>query len=453
MHHLPNLATVSETTAGSAAPPGRLADPGKEWRREHGIPVVPVFDGFRALAIMAIVFFHVFGVSGAYGALGGSFAGALAWALPIGLTGLFIISGFVVFLPTVASGGEFGSVGRYAIRRAARIVPAYWFVLLLVIVLLAVIGGSGGVPGFGPIGAHFTLLETPALLFDTNFPLGLHVVPAVWTLSIEFAFYAVLPLIATAYFRRPFVGLAIGLATTIVWYFAATNANDIAGLFGAQLSDAAQSRIALHYGSQFPAWAFAFACGMTAAWAYVRLRVGSTPSERARRAALGVAGSALAFCAFLYLTGHRAQTDPDAFVTMSLPLAIGTAASLAALFLSLSLAPRPAQLPFANRPIRRLADISYGVYLIHLAIIWLAVRELDLSSDGGVGALVAWIALVVPLSILYGYLSARFLERPIRRWAHRFGRRGAAAEGARDAGVGGVAQPTSVPSTRNATRT
>ena len=31
-------------------------------------------------------------------------------------------------------------------------------------------------------------------------------------------------------------------------------------------------------------------------------------------------------------------------------------------------------------------------------------------------------ALVVPASVLYGYLSARFLEQPIRRWARRYGR-------------------------------
>jgi hypothetical protein len=32
-------------------------------------------------------------------------------------------------------------------------------------------------------------------------------------------------------------------------------------------------------------------------------------------------------------------------------------------------------------------------------------------------------AIVVPTAILYGYLSARFLEQPIRRWARKYGRR------------------------------
>ena len=68
-------------------------------------------------------------------------------------------------------------------------------------------------------------------------------------------------------------------------------------------------------------------------------------------------------------------------------------------------------------------DISYAIYLIHFAVIWVALEELSLSQDGSVGAAVAWCALVYPISFGYAYLSAVFVERPVRRWAHRFGRR------------------------------
>ena len=52
---------------------------------------------------------------------------------------LFVVSGFVLFLPTAARGGRFGDVGAYALRRAARILPAYWLSLVVAIVLLAVL--------------------------------------------------------------------------------------------------------------------------------------------------------------------------------------------------------------------------------------------------------------------------------------------------------------------------
>jgi peptidoglycan/LPS O-acetylase OafA/YrhL len=420
------------------APRPEAGDPGKEWRSQHGIPVVAVFDGFRALAIMSIVVFHVFQFSGLYGSLGDSFAGAMAWALPSGIIGLFIISGFVVFMPTVASRGDFGGVGRYAIRRAARILPAYWAVLVIAILLLSSISDAA-VPGAGSIAAHFALLETPAQLVSEGVPLGLGVVPPVWTLSIELIFYVTLPLIATAYFRRPLIGLGLALALTVIWQLVATNAAEVASAFGLSLSTAAESRIDTHFASQFPAWAFAFACGMTGAWAYVRVRERSAPGPSpARPATLVVAGSAIALVLFLYLNGHRTVTDPTAITTPSLPLAIGMTASMAALFVALALAPSAQQAPFANRPIRRLADISYGIYLIHFAVIWLAVEFLTLSRDGSIGALLVWAAIVIPASIAYGYVSARFLERPIRRWAHRFGRR---AEGGVRLGGAGLPDP------------
>ena len=42
----------------------RLSDPGKDARAESGIPVVPVFDGYRALAILAVVLLHLITLSG-----------------------------------------------------------------------------------------------------------------------------------------------------------------------------------------------------------------------------------------------------------------------------------------------------------------------------------------------------------------------------------------------------
>jgi peptidoglycan/LPS O-acetylase OafA/YrhL len=56
-------------------------------------------------------------------------------------------------------------------------------------------------------------------------------------------------------------------------------------------------------------------------------------------------------------------------------------------------------------------------------VIWVLLRHLSLSQDGSAGITTAWIAIVFGVSISYAYLSARLLERPVRRWAHRFGRR------------------------------
>ena len=106
-------------------------DPGKQARLASGIPVVPAFDGYRAYAIMGILFLHV--IFGSLPAAGDN--GLIRATLGQCVDVLFIVSGFVVFLPTVARGGEFGSVRAYAIRRAARLVPAYWAILGIILLL------------------------------------------------------------------------------------------------------------------------------------------------------------------------------------------------------------------------------------------------------------------------------------------------------------------------------
>ena len=50
----------------------------------------------------------------------------------------FIISAFLLFLPVIARGGEIGSIRSFYVRRAARIYPAYWLSLAVLLVLMAI---------------------------------------------------------------------------------------------------------------------------------------------------------------------------------------------------------------------------------------------------------------------------------------------------------------------------
>jgi len=48
---------------------------------------------------------------------------------------------------------------------------------------------------------------------------------------------------------------------------------------------------------------------------------------------------------------------------------------------------------------------------------------LGLPTDGSVAAVLLWLAIVVPASLLYGEASARLVERPAARLARRVERR------------------------------
>jgi acetyltransferase len=435
--------STSPSSTGTTDPEERfaVADPGKEWRRGHRIPVVPSFDGYRAYAILFVVLFHIFQVSGAFNAAGDSFLGILFWGiLPRSLDVLFIVSGFVIYLPTVVRDGDFGSLSAFAVRRAARLVPAYYMVLLIALLLLVVVADSPGLPGTQTVLAHFAVLQTPALLFVDHFQLGLGVVPPVWTLSVEVGFYVVLPLIAVRYFRHPLVGLVAAAAIVLVWRELAEHADSIAGLFGAELSSDAAGRINTFYASQFPSWTLALATGMTGAWAYVWLRDRFSPERLAKLAIWGTVVAGLLLALEIYLAGHGAVHDVSPFEGLfareSIVVTLGYPLTLGAVLVGFALLPKRVQFPCATPVIRWIGDISYAIYLIHFAVIWFALYEFSLPGDGSVRAVLTWCAIVYPFSILYAYLSARFLERPVRRWAHRFGRRAQAPTETAVAGAG-----------------
>ncbi len=123
-------------------------DPGKEWRKERGIPIVASFDAYRALAVIGVVLFHIFEVCGVVAKAGDSFGGILIWGiLPRSIIVFFVVSGFVMYLPTAVRGGDFGRVSSFAIGRVARIIPAYWLTLVVALILLGRPGRAAARPG------------------------------------------------------------------------------------------------------------------------------------------------------------------------------------------------------------------------------------------------------------------------------------------------------------------
>jgi peptidoglycan/LPS O-acetylase OafA/YrhL len=403
-----------------------LSDPGKDERAAEGVPVVPAFDGYRAFAILGIVLFHLLINSGVVEGADGSLGGQLIWGTGPQLVDiLFVVSGFVVFLPTVAQKGRFGSVPNYAIRRGARLLPAYWLSLGVMLLVMATQPGVA-IPGLGDLASNFSGQQTLVQMLSPGTPIGFGLDTPLWTLTLEIGFYIVLPFIAASYFRRPLIGLAIALAIGVLWREAFSHIGEIAGWFGGDLST--QRAVELQFNSlnQLPSWAFSFAAGMTGAWAYVRIRERYERAAAERVASRVVVPAALLFALFVYLVGRKAignDFSPNLEARQSSFLSIGYTASLATLMVALALAPRLLQGPFAHPLVRKLGDISYGVYLIQAPILWFLVFHASLPTDGGVGALAIWIAAVLPASLLYGYLSARFVEQPIRRWARRYGRR------------------------------
>ncbi len=107
----------------------------------------------------------------------------------------FALSGFLLWRPHAAAARGLGpapAVGHYLWHRAARILPAYWVVVCVVLVLL---------PGAARTAGGQVWLSNLALL-QVFVPLTLtEGLTHMWSLSVEVAFYLVLPVVAFALIR------------------------------------------------------------------------------------------------------------------------------------------------------------------------------------------------------------------------------------------------------------
>jgi peptidoglycan/LPS O-acetylase OafA/YrhL len=322
-----------------------------------------------------VVLYHSWLITGASKLDGGVARGvvSLGW---IGVDVFFILSGFVHFLP-VARRPERGTgpTRTYALRRASRVVPAYYASLVTVLVL------TRHVDWFG-LGAHLAFLQVP--LFGLSPRTGLHADQPLWTLSIEAAFYVLLPFVATRYARRPGWWLAGSLVLAIGWKVA-TQPHGV------------------HWAMQFPSYVAHFALGMTAAWLFVhRDRL-----PQLRRWA--VAGQIVSFIAFIWLASRFIDTEALHRFTDNLPMAI----AFTAFVLFTALRPRSLR----PGPLAFVSSVSYGMYLFHILVIGRLLRFV--SPDGSVGAFAKVAALTAGISLLIGYASLRLVETPLRRLALR----------------------------------
>jgi len=352
-------------------------------------------DGLRALAALSVLGYHawLYTRERVDAGLRDSPADYLAHELRLGLVLFFVLSGFLLYAPWVRAAlgdGPEPRVGAFLLRRAGRIVPAYW---VAVAGSVALVWGLDGTPGvrlppaqdlwlFAVFGQNFT---TPTLL-RLNAPL--------WTLAVEASFYAVLPLIGWLALRAPATRAGQSIAPALLLG---------AGIvFNALL--AKQDLPEMTLSKSLPAMAPYFAAGMLAAV----LIHGRRPS---RRAALAMLGAAAVFVIGDAWVHANLVSGSDMALRMRVVRDLPAAAGFAALVALAST--RPPRV-LAWRPLAFTGLVSYGLYLWHVPVL-LVMRANGLLPMSTAGA----IAVALPISMLLGWISFRLIEQPGIRWSRR----------------------------------
>lgn len=378
----------------------------------------PLVDGVRAIAALTIFFFHV---AFHLGLLTQDTLSRYLGNLNVGVPIFFVISGFLLYRPFVAARIDRLAeprTGPYAVRRATRIIPAYWVALPIVTLMLGIQAEV-----FTPSGivTYFGFLQ----IYDLSTVVG--GIGQAWTLCIEVTFY--IALVAWAFGARRLPGrnreevvrwelvvLAALFAFSVLWQLvvAPTFAPGDRGYLAAQIS--------------LPAFADQFALGMglavisAAASAGMRLPQPFAAFER-RPWAWVVIGLALYGVLGLKIGSvglGESWSDAGTFRHVVKGF-IGVCVLAPAIFGAAFGGRVRAALGW--RPLLLLGLVSYSFYLYHLAFI-ICLDRIGWLHDLG------WVAVAAAAfvcSVVVSAVSYRFIEAPGialgRRWAARLGLR------------------------------
>lgn len=410
-------------------------------------------DGLRAVAAAAVLLTHVGGLTGYV------FTGTPAsWVVSRGDVGVpvfFALSGLLLYRPwasAVLTGQPASQVLLYLRRRALRILPAYWAVVLIAL------------PVLNPHAARHAWSWLQYLLLVQNYDphpwwtgTGATGLSQMWSLVAEVSFYLLLPLLAAALAwlaqtrltqaRLAQTRLALphcrGTAPASQTDIGRRARRMLAALAILAISSFGWTVLAYYprpeiwFAGTLPPLLIWFTAGMAiavgSAWAAAEPEGG--PVSRFCRSVADSAGMCwlIAGCAFAIactpLTGPEFGGVPSLWNTefktaLYTIIALAVVAPLA--FLPWREHPTVASRVLASRGFRFLGKISYGIFLWQFlaAYAFFTLLHLKTAFYGGSYSTVAAVAVllgVTVFTIAFSVASYYLLERPAQRF--RGGRR------------------------------
>jgi peptidoglycan/LPS O-acetylase OafA/YrhL len=374
MGSLRGTMTAARQMTTAADPPVGAVDQPSRWTYR------PELDGLRACAIIAVIAFHY---------LGDHFRGGY-----VGVTVFFTLSGYLITGLLVTELRNRGRVdfGAFYARRVLRLYPALIVVVIGVLVLAALTGHSG-VPT-----SHLYEAAGASLLYINDFALAAghgagHFTgwfDVTWSLSVEEQFYLLWPVLLVLMASR-LSGKRIAHVCLVVAIAMAVLLVPLQSWTGSYV---------VYYSPIGSITPLLLGCSM----AFVRPRV---PAWLAAGAGVVLIAFVLVAPSGLTASAWRGPEQlamiASALVLAYLVGAMGSSRAVAAL---------------RSRAAVWLGRRSYGVYLIHLAVLMAVINALP--------ALQSWHApnltralIGVPISLLLAAASYRYVEKPFLRLKDR----------------------------------
>ena len=365
----------------------------------------PALTGLRGLAALAVLFFHAYTLAGKPEAL----AWPAAWLVRMGWSGVdvfFTLSAFLLTVPLLEARREASSSGpdlrSYAIRRIARIVPAYYFQMfcLLALAWLGVRSEAAWAPHAGELLAHFTF-------WLNAWPLVAPHLSPWWTLPVEMGFYLLLPWLVLVLRPGRLRWIVLLMVASLAYRFA---------LMHADLTRQQEVMWIEH----LPGRLHQFLLGMLAAFVLVERREWISRWSAARADALATMAIVLflALPALGYLADGRAFPGAPTGNALLLCWHLFAGVLVALLILALTAGAARVGRGLASMPLQFFGWISYSLYLWHYPVL-LAVREAQGGFMAVKSAFFPFLFLGLLFSVAIAAASWWMIERPTQRWARR----------------------------------
>ncbi len=347
----------------------------------------PDIQGVRAIAVLIVIAFHA------------------GLPVPGGFTGVdvfFVVSGFVITAMLHREWLTTGRLqfGRFYLRRFKRLAPALALMVSVTMILSALIlsplepqkNAAKAAIGAMVALANFVIARTTGGYFDG--PAAVNPLLNTWSLSVEEQFYLVFPaLLVLGWVLARRRGLRISPAVFVAVVAVASFGLAVYGSTGV---DTPGSGMLVGFYSPFTrAWEFAVGALLALAVARWRAVISRVPHLLT---ASGLAGAVLLVLSCWLIT----ETTPFPGVWTLLPV-------VAALLLLLSGTHpgSPTTRILSMRPMVKVGDWSYSLYLWHWPLIVFAIV---LWPDNRLAPVLAALVSCVP-----ALMSFRWLEQPVRR--------------------------------------
>ena len=369
---------------------------------------MPVLDGVRGLAVLMVLVFHFIGGTLPTNAIERVIVGITNYGA-LGVELFFVLSGFLITGILYDTRDTPHYFRNFYMRRALRIFPLYYFVLILIFMVAPLI------PLFaGPTLDALVDRQAWAWLYGVNIYLAkqgdwsFSYLQHFWSLAIEEHFYLFWPFVVFLLAQRPKLLIAVSLALAL----------------GAMLGRLVGSLAGLNWITTYVLTPFRL--DGLALGAVLALLVRQPGGLARLQRALPTVASVTAVLVIATFAWTRVMADPA--LTLLLPLRAAFLQILLACLLFWALvAPERAAVTqfFTSRPMTLLGKYSYGLYVYHHFISYYFTSnrtELELArwfGSHGI-AVIVQAAVGIAASCALAYVSYEFFEKRFLDFKHLY---------------------------------